>query len=65
MHVKTYLTIVIGVFALLALLQLTRILFGWEVVIAGFVVPVVWSYLPMVIFGFLAYDGVRLSKKAK
>jgi hypothetical protein len=50
------------VFVLITILHLLRITFGWSAIIAGWVVPEWVSWAAMVVAGFLAYEGFRLSK---
>lgn len=52
--VKPFTTIAVAVFGLIALLHLLRLFVGWELVVTGFVVPVWWSALGLVIAGGLA-----------
>jgi hypothetical protein len=52
--VKTFTTIAVALFALIALLHLLRLFTGWEIVVAGFVIPVWWSAIGLVVAGGLA-----------
>jgi hypothetical protein len=51
---KPFTTIAVILFALIAILHLLRLFTGWEVVVVGFVVPVWWSALGLVVAGGLA-----------
>lgn len=51
---KPFTKIAVAVFTIVAVLHLTRLLTGWEVIVGGFVVPVWWSGLGLVIAGGLA-----------
>jgi hypothetical protein len=51
---KPFTTIAVGVFALMALVHVFRLLFGWVVTIQGSVVPMWVSALGVVIAGGLA-----------
>lgn len=51
---KPFTTIAVALFTLMAIAHLLRLLAGWEVVVSGFVVPVWWSALGLVIAGVLA-----------
>ncbi len=51
---KPFTTIAVGVFALMALVHILRLAFGWEVTIQGNVVPMWVSVLGVVIAGGLA-----------
>jgi hypothetical protein len=52
--VKPFTTIAVAVFTLVALVHLGRLLLGWEVVVTGFVVPVWWSAIGLVVAAMLA-----------
>jgi hypothetical protein len=52
--VKPFTTIAVTVFTLMAIVHLGRLLTGWEVVVTGFVVPVWWSAVGLVVAGGLA-----------
>lgn len=51
---KPFTTIAVGVFALVAFTHLCRIFTGWEVIIAGTVIPMWASYVGVVLAGGLA-----------
>jgi hypothetical protein len=51
---KPFTTIAIAVFTLVAVAHLLRLVFGWEVVVTGYVVPVWWSALGLIVAGGLA-----------
>jgi hypothetical protein len=51
---KPFTTIAIAVFTLVAIVHLLRLVFGWEVVVTGYVVPVWWSALGLIVAGGLA-----------
>ena len=51
---KPFTAIAVAVFVLVAIVHLLRLFLGWEVSVAGFVVPVWWSALGLVIAGSLA-----------
>jgi hypothetical protein len=51
---KPFTTIAVGVFALMALVHIFRLAFGWEVMIQGSVVPMWVSVLGAVIASGLA-----------
>ncbi len=55
---KPFTTIAVALFTLMALVHLGRLFAGWEVVVAGFVVPVWWSAVGLVVAGGLACDGL-------
>jgi len=51
---KPFTTIAVAVFTLMAIVHLCRLFAGWEVVVIGFVVPVWWSAVGLVVAGGLA-----------
>ena len=51
-----------SIFLLIFILHLLRIIMGWEGVIGSFVVPMWFSWVALLITGYLAYQGLRLSK---
>ncbi|MBI4101396.1 MAG: hypothetical protein HY443_00335 [Candidatus Nealsonbacteria bacterium] len=61
--VKTY-TLVTGViFLTVALLHLSRIVSNWQVVLGDWTLPVWVSWLGLIVAGFLAFQGLKLSRK--
>ena len=51
---KPFTTIAVAVFTLVAIVHLVRLFAGWEVVVTGFVIPIWWSALGLIIAGGLA-----------
>ena len=51
---KPFTTIAVVFLTLIAIVHLLRLFAGWEVVVAGFVIPVWWSAFGLVIPGGLA-----------
>ena len=51
---KPFTTIAVAVFALVAVVHLFRLFAGWQVIVAGFVIPVWWSVFGLVVAGGLA-----------
>ena len=51
---KPFTTIAVAVFTVMAIVHLVRLFVGWEVVVTGFVVPVWWSAIGLVVAGGLA-----------
>jgi hypothetical protein len=52
--VRPFTTIAVAIFSVIALVHLLRLFFGWEVMVAGFVIPVWWSALGLIVAGGLA-----------
>ena len=51
---KPFTTIAVAIFTLMAIVHLLRLAFGWEVVVTGYVIPVWWSAVGIVVAGGLA-----------
>ena len=56
---KPFTTIAVAVFSLVALLQLLRVVMGWEVVVGGVEIPVWASVIAFVVAGGLAVQVWR------
>ncbi len=59
---RTYTLIGGIIFSLVSLLHALRLLRSWQVMIADLMVPVWVSWLGLVIAGYLAYEGFRLTR---
>ena len=51
---KPFTTIAVAIFTLMAVVHLLRLAFGWEIVVTGYVIPVWWSAVGIVVAGGLA-----------
>lgn len=51
------------VFLVIALVHLARLIYGWNASINGVGVPVWASVVAVIVAGYLASQGLRLSKK--
>lgn len=60
---KPFTTIAIVIFALIAIAHLIRLFAGWEITVVGFVIPVWWSALGLIIAGGLALMVWREAQK--
>ena len=56
---KAYNMITAAIFAVIAVLHLLRIIFGWPAQIGGLDIPLWASWLALVVTGALAYFGFR------
>ena len=63
MSQKTFTTIASVIFGIVALLQLLRIFLGWSVVIGGWMVPMWFSWIGVVVAGGMSYFGISLARK--
>ncbi len=52
---KPFTKIAIAVFSLVSILHLLRLVFGWEVIVAGFTVPLWFSAIGFIIAAGLAF----------
>jgi len=59
MTVKTFCTLAAAIFALIALLQLIRIVMGLSVTLNGIDVPFCASWIAVIVAGALSFVGFR------
>jgi len=64
MDQKTFFLTAGAIFLLIAILHVIRIIFAWDAVIGGWVVPKWASWVAIVVAIYLAYEGFRLGKKS-
>ena len=64
MDQKTFSAVAGGIFALVALLHLSRIYMGWPAVIGSWAVPMWVSWIGLVVAGGLSYFGLRLAARS-
>lgn len=58
-----YFQVVTGIFSLVALTHVLRLVYGWSAVIAGWEVPTWLSVVAVGMAGYLAYQGYAFSQK--
>ncbi len=63
MDQRTFSIVAGAIFALVALLHLVRIGFGWPAVIGGWTVPMWVSWLAVLVAAALAYFGLRFAAR--
>lgn len=51
------------IFAIITILHLVRIAYGWNAVINDWSVPMWLSWITIIVAGCLAYQGLKLGKK--
>ena len=61
MNRKTFLVAAGVIFALVALLHLSRIYLGWPIVVGSWTVPMWVSWIGLVVAGALSFFGLRLA----
>ncbi|MDP3766368.1 MAG: hypothetical protein Q8R04_07690 [Nanoarchaeota archaeon] len=49
------------IFGIVAILHLLRIIFSWEAAIGGFNIPLYFSYIAVVVAGYLAWNMYKAS----
>lgn len=64
MDQKTFFMVASVIFALVALLHLSRIYMGWPVVIGSWSVPMWLSWIGPVVAGRLSYFGLHLTARS-
>jgi len=62
MSVKTFLRLSGVIFLLVAVVHLLRLVFKWEVILAGWPAPLWLSAIASVVAAALAYEGFRLAR---
>jgi len=60
---KIYLKVTSALFLIIAVLHALRLLYGWEAIIGGWMVPSWLSWIALVVALFLGYQGMKLAKK--
>lgn len=51
------------IFAIIAVVQLLRVMQGWPAVINGVSIPIWVSWIAILLAGFMAYSGFQLHNK--
>lgn len=59
MNTRTYIIVSASVFSLIAFVHLLRVLFGWEVIISSWSIPLWFSWIGVLIGGVLGYFGFK------
>ena len=63
MSQKTFSLVAGLIFFVVAVLHILRLVIGWHAVLAGWTIPMWVSWIALPIAGFLAFEGLRLSRK--
>lgn len=63
MTAKNYFQVTGVLFAVIGLMHVLRLLFGWDAQIGGFVVPVWLSVVALVVAAYLAWNAFQLGQK--
>ena len=61
MNIKTFSLVAGVVFGVVAVIQILRVVMGWEVMIGGWSVPMWFSWIAIAVAGFLSVTGLRLA----
>ncbi len=64
MTIRTFCTLAAAIFALIALLQLLRIVMGWSVTLNGVDVPFWASWIAVTVAGALSFVGFRAAMRS-
>jgi hypothetical protein len=51
------------IFLVVAVIHALRLIFSWHVTFVGWAVPIWVSWIAFLVSGFLAYEGLRLSRR--
>ncbi len=62
MNQKTFSLVAGLIFLLVVLLHALRLGFRWHVVLGGWTIPIWVSWVGLIIAGYLAFEGLRLSR---
>ncbi|MBI2100003.1 MAG: hypothetical protein HYT48_01535 [Candidatus Vogelbacteria bacterium] len=62
MNHKTYFKTAGIIFLAIALMHLLRLVYGWEAVIGGTIVPVWASWVALIIGAYLGFKGLKFGK---
>ncbi|MCP3462633.1 hypothetical protein [Bradyrhizobium sp. CCGUVB23] len=65
MTIRAFCTLAAAIFALIALLQLIRIVMGWSVTLNGVDVPFWASWIAVTVAGALSFVGFRAAMRLK
>ena len=60
---KLFYTLTAVIFSAVAIMHILRLVYGWEALIGGFMVPMWVSYIGIIIGGFLAYTAIKIGSK--
>ena len=63
MSQRTFLGVSGAIFGIIAILQLTRVIYGWHIQVDSFEVPLWFSWIAVVVAGYLAISAFILMKK--
>ena len=64
MTIKTFCTLAAAIFALIAVLQLIRIVMGWSITLNGIDVPFWASWIAVIVAGALSFVGFRAARRS-
>ncbi|HEY4506226.1 MAG TPA: hypothetical protein VJJ24_02180 [Candidatus Paceibacterota bacterium] len=63
MDKQTYYKAAGVIFLIIAVLHLFRAIYEWEAIMGGYVIPVWYSWVAVVIAGYLGIRGMQLAKR--
>lgn len=62
MKAKQFYLVSGAIFSAVALMHVLRLVYSWEVVIGGFMMPMWASYIGVLIAGYLAYSAFQVGR---
>jgi hypothetical protein len=60
---KTYYKTASVVFLLIAIFHFLRVIYDWEAVIGGYVIPIWFSWFAVILAGYLSARGFHFAKR--
>jgi len=63
MNHKTFSLVTGGLFLVIAVVHLARIIYGWEITLNTLAIPMWVSWTALAVMGFLAYSGLQLARE--
>ncbi len=63
MNQKTFLSLTGIIFLVIAVSHLLRVVLGWHAIVAGWAVPMWFSYIGVVVAGYLAFQAFNQSRR--
>ena len=65
MDKRTYYTVVSAIFALICLMHVARLYYGWEAQIGDAIIPLWFSWVGALVAGYLSVRGWQFAKAKK
>lgn len=65
MSIKSFCLAAGVVFGIVTLVQILRIVMAWDVVIGGWAAPMWFSWIAVIVAGFLSFTGLRFAVRPR